>query len=77
MPYGDCPEALCHGPADGAGRCPWCHRKYTHANARPVHNHRHPSALTLAYRRFYDPDWGSAHSDDDPYYRAAHDYLEV
>lgn len=58
----ECPEALRHGPADGAGRCPWCGTRYTCAQPRP---RPHPrvrskaaSDLTSAYQQFYDPDFG-------------------
>lgn len=60
----ECPEAFRHGPADGAGRCPWCRAKY--ASAMKVCSPRTQSDLTVAYRRFYDPDWGSDIADADP-----------
>lgn len=59
-----CPEALQHGPSDGAGRCPWCRRRYdTPISVRVPYNGA--SDLTQAYRRFYDPDWGLAMTDID------------
>jgi hypothetical protein len=29
-----CPEAIMHGPADRAGRCPWCGRREDEALPR-------------------------------------------
>lgn len=63
-----CPEALGHGPADGAGRCPWCRRKITYPRARQSRfgtSWRELDTLA-AYRRFYDPDWGTDNADSDP-----------
>ena len=65
-----CAEAIYHGPADGAGRCPWCRVKYTHAQPRPVRQWWQPApadAADLAYRRFYDPNFGVAQTDTDPH----------
>lgn len=63
-----CTEALDHGPADRAGRCPWCRRKITYPQARE--SHYGPSwyerDTEAAYRRSYDPDWGTEHADSDP-----------
>lgn len=53
-----CPEAIQHGPADGAGRCPWCRIKYTDARPR-VPASEPTSGATLAYRQYYDPDFGA------------------
>lgn len=59
-----CPEAIQHGPADGTGRCPWCGRKYTDARERFVARAAMTDAVQ-AYRRFYDPDWGTDIRDTD------------
>lgn len=50
-----CPEAITHGPADTAGKCPWCRRKI--ASATPAPKDFAVSDLTLAYGRHYDPDF--------------------
>lgn len=63
-----CSEAIIHGPADHAGRCPWCRRKVEFPAARPREfgvSWRELDALA-AYRRTYDPDWGAEHTDNDP-----------
>lgn len=50
-----CTEAIRHGPADGAGKCPWCGRKYEVALRAPTEFPM--SDLTLAYGKHYDPDF--------------------
>jgi hypothetical protein len=54
-----CPEAIMHGPADRAGRCPWCGLRYDPPLGRPKLHHSVSSELTLAYDEFYDPDFGA------------------
>lgn len=54
-----CTEAIQHGPADGAGHCPWCGIKYDKAIAEPRRQRMQASELTLAYQEHYDPDFGS------------------
>lgn len=55
-----CPEAVMHGPADRAGRCPWCGLKVDLPLGRPkVFTTDGPSDLTQAYDEFYDPDFGA------------------
>lgn len=53
-----CPDgALRHGPADGAGRCPWCGNQVDSALPAP---RRYPrSELSQAYEEHYDPDYGA------------------
>lgn len=53
-----CPDgALRHGPADGAGRCPWCGTKYQDALPAPS---RYPrSELSEAYEEHFDSDYGA------------------
>lgn len=63
----NCPEAIQHGPPDGSGRCPWCRRKITAKQPMPDDVHRHESRLSAAYRRSWDPDWGTDPLDDDPW----------
>lgn len=62
----DCPEGLRHGPADRAGRCPWCRRRFTDPLAAPRPRASINSDIVDAYRRFWDPDWGSGRWDSDP-----------
>ena len=58
MASGPCPDgAILHGPADGAGRCPWCGTKYT--DARPAPRAYPRSELSEAYAMHYDPDEGA------------------
>lgn len=62
-----CPEAAGmgdHGPLTSAGHCPWCGRKVAAPALRP--RRFAVSNLTLAWRRFYDPDWGGGPEDSDP-----------
>jgi hypothetical protein len=65
----DCPEAV-HGwhssPTDTSGRCLWCRRKVERAAPRPADNTFKTSNLTDAYRRQWDPDWGTDPRDHDP-----------
>lgn len=58
----DCPDGFSHGPADGAGRCPWCERKIDHARPRTP-EYEDVSELTLAYEQAYDPDFGALSVD--------------
>lgn len=62
----DCPESVRgkHSLAERDGRCRWCRRKIAGKAPRGIEAVR--SRLTDAYRRFYDPDWGSAQTDTDP-----------
>lgn len=46
-----------HGPADVAGRCPWCGTKVT--NSLPAPRSYPRSDLTEAYGYVYDPDEGA------------------
>lgn len=58
---GRCPDTTDgqHGPADGAGICPWCGAKYTYPKPRPRGFPVLVTDLEEAYRRVYDPDfWG-------------------
>lgn len=53
-----CPDgAIMHGPADVAGRCPWCGIKYT--STMPVPRRYPRSELSEAYAYVYDPDEGA------------------
>lgn len=58
MADGPCPDgAILHGPADGAGRCPWCGSRVDVALPAP---RRYPrSGLSEAYAMHYDPDDGA------------------
>lgn len=57
-----CPEALQHGPADGRGRCPWCHKKYADDVGRLIGTST-PTTRDAAYEYYYDPDFGSDRGD--------------
>ena len=60
LPIWRCPESTGkHGPADGAGRCPWCRRKYTEAARYDPSRPEERSELSEAYETFYDPDAGT------------------
>jgi hypothetical protein len=61
-----CPEATRHGPLSRDGRCPWCRRKVGRAWPAPTRHQQ--SNLSDAYRRTYDPDWGTDVRDTDPYW---------
>lgn len=66
-----CPEGIRHGPADRTGRCPWCHLQV----AAPIPRQRYAGQWWPqwrqdqedAYRRHYDPDWGTLRVDTDPW----------
>jgi len=62
-PYGRCPESLgLHSPLDGDGRCSWCEQKVGSAQPAPPLE-RWVSVLWLAYRYYYDPDYGTRNID--------------
>lgn len=61
--WGECSEALNHGPADGRGRCPWCGVKYTSAQPAPPIGWDGPSELTEAWGEHFDPDYGALSPD--------------
>jgi hypothetical protein len=52
----DCSDAIRHGPTDGQGRCPFCHKKIESAMPKP--RHFPESELSEAYDQYYNPDWG-------------------
>ena len=55
-----CPEALTHGPPDGAGKCPFCKRKIAEARRYETGTtHGQRTELAEAYGYFYDPDDGT------------------
>jgi len=61
-----CTEAILHGPADAQGRRPWCRTKYEAGRAAPTfYGYTWASDLDRAYRRTYDPDWGTRATDYD------------
>jgi hypothetical protein len=61
-----CTEAILHGPADFRGRCPWCGVKYDAARPAPsFYGYTWASDLDRAYRRMYDPNWGTGLTDFD------------
>ena len=65
----DCPETYdgTHGKTGTDGRCLFCRRKVEAASPRPDRwTWVTRSPLIDAYRRTYDPDWGSAQYDQDP-----------
>jgi hypothetical protein len=67
----ECPEAVWgyHGPETRSGHCPWCRRKIEAKVRRPAPDTWRPAETIVdAYRRMWDPDWGSAQTDEDPYY---------
>lgn len=54
-----CKDATRHGPADGAGMCPWCGLKVASAMPAPDRSTFPTSDLTEAYNQHYDPDHGA------------------
>jgi hypothetical protein len=55
-----CPEALRHGPLDGAGRCPWCRRQVDSAVSYVAgETFGRRTELAEAYAITYDPDEGA------------------
>jgi hypothetical protein len=63
-----CPVSVIHTHDEGSrrdARCTWCGHRI---EVRPVAWARAagPSALGVAYRRTYDPDWGGGRRDVDP-----------
>ena len=66
----DCPGSVDHEHSEPTrhGRCQWCRRRIAGPMPRPTQwVNAGPSALLCAYRRMWDPDWGSAAYDDDPW----------
>lgn len=62
----DCPESVSgHDGGDRDGKCTWCGRKVNRKVPAPD-RFTEPTELGEAYRRFYDPDWGSGKDDIDP-----------
>lgn len=63
-----CPESV-RGHDDGGrtdGRCTWCQQPTGRPALRPIElGNGYRTEMDLAYRRFYDPDWGSDRYDTD------------
>jgi len=63
-----CPESVRGHDNNGRtdGRCTWCLRPFGRRATPPVDLGRsYRTDADLAYRRFYDPDWGSDRYDVD------------
>lgn len=58
-----CLKAIQHGPTDSYGKCPFCGEKVERTAIRPNTRTDEPSELEMAYKRFYDPDWGTDRLD--------------
>jgi hypothetical protein len=64
----DCPDAAYgyHSLATREGRCIWCGQLLKGPMPKPLRWTRFRSDLEDAYRRAWDPDWGSGAYDSDP-----------
>jgi hypothetical protein len=61
-PADKCPEAIGWHDAGRDGRCHWCGRKVERAAPRP-RGPFDPTGMDLAYRYFFDPDFGRDKED--------------
>lgn len=64
-----CPETYDgdHGTTDTQGRCLYCRRKIRSAAPKPQSGTPlRELDMDAAYRRTYDPDWGTGPADTDP-----------
>lgn len=64
----DCPEAAYgyHSSERRDGTCAYCGRRLSGPLPRPTRWGHLRSNLDDAYRRYWDPDWGSGAYDSDP-----------
>jgi len=58
-PSSECPEALRHGPADSAGRCPWCKKQVDAPRTKPKNDSSHTTDF------WYDRDDRPIYHDND------------
>lgn len=61
-----CPASATHTHDEGSrrdGRCTWCEHRFTAPAPRPRLGENYRTELDLAYRRTYDPDYGTDYWD--------------
>lgn len=60
--FDSCPEAIGWHQVDARGRCRWCRRRIEPPSPCPTRGFARTTA-DLAYRYFYDPDFGTDKDD--------------
>ena len=67
MTHSECPESVSGHDTGGRrdGKCVWCLRQVDAPPPCPELGRGHRTDLDLAYRRTYDPDWGTDARDTD------------